>query len=81
MINPPKSYLDKVIVFLRVFEDAKLSFKKGSFCYKDLMLEKSKVVYLVLLERTGSVLSVSAWKLLVASVEAILDSFVFLTSS
>lgn len=80
-MSPPKSYLEKVMVVLRVSEGAELSLRKGSLCSKDLMLEKSKVVSLLFVKRAGSELSTSAWKLLVASVEAIFDSFVLLTSS
>lgn len=45
---------------LRVSEGAELSLRKGRFCSKDLMLEKSKVVSLLLVKRAGSELSVSA---------------------
>ena len=77
---PPKSYLEKVIVFLSSLASAGLfSSRLLYFWSMFLMLEKSKVVYLWLTICYED--SPSAWKLRVASVEAILDSLFLRGSS
>lgn len=71
---PPKSYLENVMVFFNNLASGDLFYRRGSFWVMFLMLEKSKVAYLGITIFILSEDSPSAWKLLVASVDAILDS-------